>query len=243
MLTVVFFDDSPTNIREFKEQHPWVISVLVDATKEKTFTEHCHHVISQHGGNLYAKAQQKSAPTSAVGRGVDLALVEQVVSDACPNLVMFDWDLTLSTCNGLQLNEHKMPLALLRDAAIFYAGGPKRFLSICALFRKLRQQRVKVMVLTDNGTADPKEGGYRRNFVRLLQCMDPAFTEDDLVYGNLDKARIFHDDILPKLQKNPLITPRGDRTRRFRRKTCRLKRLHEPPGTKRAAGTPTLGSR
>ena len=216
MSAVVFFDDSPRNIRDFKERHPWVISVLVDAPRAKTFAEHCHHIVLQHGGNQYAKALQKNPEPAQVGPGVDLAEVERVVADASANVVMFDWDLTLSTCNGLHLNHKKMSPPLLRDAAIFYAGGPERFQGICALLRKLRQQNIKVIVLTDNGTAHPKEVGARRNFVRLLQCMDPAFTEDDLVYGNLDKARIFDEDILPKLQKSPLLLTRRGRTRRVK---------------------------
>jgi hypothetical protein len=215
MLPVVFFDDSPNNIREFNEQHPWVITVLVDAQRSKTFADHCHHILSQHGGNQFARSLQKNPLPAAVGPGVDLAEVERVVTDASANLVMFDWDLTLSTCNGLHLNHKKMSPLVLRDAAIFYAGGPDRFQGICTMLQKLRQKNIKVLVLTDNGTADRKEVGARRNFVRLLQCMDPAFTEDDLVYGNLDKARIFHEDILPKFQKNPLILPRRGRTRRF----------------------------
>jgi len=213
-MSVWFFDDSRRNIADFRKHHPEVVSVLVEPDPARcpaNLEDHCDRVLRQHGGNRFAKAVLSKKDHGAhyeVGGGVDPAYVEHVLKGVRPSAVLFDWDLTLSTCNGLELG-HLMPPVMVRDAAVFYAGGTERFDALSATLRRLRASGARVFILTDNGAA--KNSLDRREFLRLLKCFDPAFCDRDLVYGCLDKARVFAESILPTLPKrrNPL---RRDRT-------------------------------
>jgi hypothetical protein len=161
---VVFLDDDVDNIIEFKQVAPEVRSFLVETPTE----------IKQGGGGRPKKGGMTLQTIDAVG---DLPW-------NAGDVVMFDWDLTLSAYNGLQL-----PHPDVAAAALFYAGGRVRFEHLKRMFSSLRKKKVKVFVLTNNPTAaTPHE---RRNFLDLLQVLDPKFLMSELVYGHQQKAVVY----------------------------------------------------
>jgi hypothetical protein len=205
-MVVWFFDDNAANIAAFRKHHPDVRSVLVERnphTCPANMEDHCARVLEQHADNRFAASVLSGGRSHyEVGSGVSPADVDRVLLGPRPTAVLLDWDLTLSACNGLELNP-LMPPKMVLDAAVFYAGGLERFAALRETLRRLRASGARVVVLTDNATA--KHPLDRREFLRLLRCFDPNFADRDLVYGWLDKARVYAEEILPLLKRrNPL---------------------------------------
>lgn len=120
------------------------------------------------------------------------------------DVVLFDWDLTLSTCGGLRLAEGALDYSFA-EIAQFYTGTLERFNALRAMFTELRRKGVRVYIFTDNGWANPDEPdadavppyGVDR-FVKVLEQLDGQITAADVVYGNKDKVKTF--------QTNPLFS-------------------------------------
>jgi hypothetical protein len=159
---VLFLDDDPANIIEFSQIAPEVRSFLVETP------------MGQVGGGRPKKG------------GMTLQTIDSVADLpwAAGDVVLFDWDLTLSAYNGLQL-----PHPDVAAAALYYSGGRVRFEHLKRMFSALRRKKVKVFVLTNNPTAAaPRD---RRHFLDILQVLDPKFLMSELVYGHQQKAVVY----------------------------------------------------
>ena len=162
MKKIYFFDDNENTIHDFNICLPEVITGLV----------------------------QPPGPDGNGGLTLnDIRSITRFKFNPC-DVVIFDWDLTLSVRNGLLLRED-----LLDDYAFYFAGGAERLRALNRMFVKFRTERVFVFVLTDNPCAANKE--QRLLFTKLIRRFDPFFTLNYLVYGHGQKAVVF--------QINPLI--------------------------------------
>jgi len=116
------------------------------------------------------------------GSGLSVAEMKRAVKRSV-QLVLFDWDFTLSTCNGLYFPETGMYAD--EEMVLFYVGGPARLKALQTMFAAFRAQGAKIKVLSSNGNAS-----YPDVFVRLMKVIDPLFEEADVHYSYGDKIKV-----------------------------------------------------
>jgi hypothetical protein len=164
---VLFFDDGEHNHKMFQETAPEVVRFLVRQPGA-----------GQDGGGVLDQ--------NSVKGGMFLRTIDDIADFAWNpgDVLLFDWDLTLSAYNGLQL-----PSPDVEAAAVHYAGGVVRLEHLKRMFRSLRKKKVKFFILTDNPTAMLLP--QRRHFLKLLHEFDPKFLLSELVYGHQQKAVVY----------------------------------------------------
>ena len=125
-------------------------------------------------------------------------------------VVLFDWDKTISICNGINTPDsaankafdeaakysQTMPFTFM-EMAQYFAGTIERFHALRQMFAELRRNQVRCLIFTNNGWAFvPKTGGPKRFervnfFTQIAQALDPGITAADIIYGHLDKQAEF----------------------------------------------------
>jgi hypothetical protein len=222
-MKVAFYDDNLQYIRAFRTKFPHVKSFHVTNKQPNPILKgnapfYYPLLFSQlYKHNAYAKmmvsdlAPQKTPPLGlchyacempSFGSGMTIPEIKAAARrDA--DVVLFDWDLTLSTCSGLVLAEGPLDYSYA-EIAQFYTGTLERFNALRAMFTELRRKGVRVYIFTDNGWGQPKKpdadavpSGVDR-FVKVLEQLDGQITAADVVYGNKDKVKTF--------QTNPLFS-------------------------------------
>jgi hypothetical protein len=136
-----------------------------------------------------------------VGSGMSVSEIKTMLSHQF-DVILLDWDLTLSSCNGVLMDSKAsvpMPFSYL-EIAHYYAGTMERFNALRNMFTELRKRGTKVYILTDNGWAKPNnlDAGLER-FVQLIQQFDAQMTAADVIYGNNDKAKTVGEHPILKL--------------------------------------------
>ena len=231
-MRVYFYDDDPVNISSFKADHPTVRSILVKnegTTPILKGMDGFYYPTMFHQmypNNRYAAAlieehdilhPHKLRPELAcrlcgvkVGQGMTVAEIRQIARRRA-EVVLFDWDLTLSVCNGL---------ILPRDAeysntevAQYYAGSLERFNALREMFSQLRRRGTKIYILTNNGWA---QNDTVARFSEIVQVFDGQIAKEDIGYGPGAKAVVYRTD--PRFRVFTRKRRRGKRTRRFVKK-------------------------
>jgi hypothetical protein len=224
-MKVAFYDDNINTIKAFRKQHPHIKSFHIEQKKNPILKKNANFYLpllysQRYPNNAYAKFlvqdnDSANKPTdknptrlcewtcqfSEVGSGMTLSEIKTLLSNQF-DVILFDWDLTLSTCNGILLDSNAnepMNYSYL-DVAQFYAGTMERFTALRAMFSELRRRGTKVYILTDNGYMKPNniDAGMER-FVQLIQQFDAQITSSDVIYGNNDKAKTVAEHPILKL--------------------------------------------
>ena len=110
-----------------------------------------------------------------------------------PLLAVFDWDQTITVMNGCEIprdDELKLIKIYQRhvnfeDHIEYLLGGKKRANMIRAMFSILRENNVYVFISTRNGLAVHS----RKGFTKLIQMIDPSFTEDFLIFTTQNESK------------------------------------------------------
>lgn len=144
------------------------------------------------------------------GSGMSVAEIKRAAQKANQGvqLVLFDWDFTLSTCNGLFFPETGK--YAYEEMVVFYAGGPVRLKALQTMFAAFRSNGARVKVLSSNGYAQ-----YPDVFVRVMKVLDPQFDEADIHYGGKDKISIARLLLKPFRRTTRKRVTRRTRTRWF----------------------------
>jgi len=208
-MKIYFYDDDPENIRSFRAEHPNVTSVLV---KDEGTTPVLKNMdgfyyptmfLRMYPHNRYAAAliedhdithPQRARPDATcricrtqVGQGLTVAEIHQIARRKA-DMVLFDWDRTVSTCNGLQLPEGVYSNL---EVAQYCAGTLERFNALRDMFTALRRRGTKIFILTNNGWA--RTDSVER-FSDIVKVFDGQITAADIVYGQNKKAGVFRTD-------------------------------------------------
>lgn len=150
--------------------------------------------------------------TEWANKPLPLAAATATGQSAAPakKVVLFDWDKTISICNGINTPDsvankafddaakysQTMPFTFM-EMAQYFAGTIERFHALRQMFAELRRNQVRCLIFTNNGWAYvPKTGGPKRFervnfFTQIAQALDPGITAADIIYGHLDKQAEF----------------------------------------------------
>jgi hypothetical protein len=247
-MKIAFYDDNLATIKAFRKQHPHIKSFFVSNKQRNPILKNNAKfyyplLFSQmYPNNKYAQflvndshltaSPGKTAPTNVceslcrfadVGSGLTLAEIKTLLTHRF-DVILFDWDLTLSVCNGIMLPDD--PKSNYTEVAEFYAGTLERFNALRAMFTELRRRGTKVYILSDNGMAQkpklPVEEGQTSlfdSFLLILQQLDGEIRKDDIVYGNNNKVETMKTSVLSqycrkrKTKKHKKITLRTAKSR------------------------------
>lgn len=209
-MRVYFYDDDPVNITTFRAAHPSVRSVLVKNQGTTPILKNMDGFYyptmfhRMYPNNRYAAAlveehdilhPHKLRPELAcrlcgvrVGQGMTVAEIKQIARRKA-DVVLFDWDLTLSVCNGLLLPQDVEYSNA--EVAQYYAGSLERFNALREMFGELRRRGTKIYILTNNGWA---QDSTVERFSGIVQVFDGQIAKEDIVYGRGDKAVVYRTD-------------------------------------------------
>lgn len=208
-MKIYFYDDDPENIRSFRAEHPHVNSVLVKDVGTTPVLKNMDGFYyptmfrRMYPHNRFAAAvvedhdithPQKERPDATcsacnrqVGQGLTVAEIHQIAHRKA-DMVLFDWDRTLSTMNGFSLPEGVYSNL---EVAQYYAGTLERFYALRDMFTALRRRGTKIFILTNNGWA---EDDTVERFSEVVKVLDGQITPADIVYGQNKKALVFRTD-------------------------------------------------
>ena len=209
-MRVYFYDDDPVNITAFRAAHPSVRSVLVKNQGTTPILKHMDGFYYPtmfnrlYPNNRYAAAlieehdilhPHKLRPELAcrlcgvrVGQGMTVAEIKQIARRKA-DVVLFDWDMTLSVCNGLILPQDVAYSNA--EVAQYYAGSLERFNALREMFGELRRRGTKIYILTNNGWA---QDSTVERFSGIVQVFDGQIAKEDIVYGRGVKAAVYRTD-------------------------------------------------
>lgn len=225
---IYFYDDSKFTINSFKTRKD-IRSVWVSNKTPNPISKNMnpYYYVSmfhkKYPKNKYALCMLKEPPIKPVkkihienticsrckidtGSGLTMNEIHKITNKTAKT-VLFDWDLTLSVCNGLYVpgtDNFVFPKKMdytLDEMAHFYAGTLQRFEAIKSMFKTLRDNGTKIFILTNNGW-----GTSPVEFVKLLNVYDPALVPDEIIYGNNDKINIINKHPFFKLKKRRSIS-------------------------------------
>ena len=230
---ILFYDDDlQYNILPFRKSWPRVKALYVPEGKNYTpilkDATHFHYprlFLEMYPQNKYAAALVAGLTTSqpknlcdmckvTTGQALTLHDMDQLIKWAnhavvplTKRTVLFDWDKTLSVCNGIFIPEMDMNHVLkyqltmpftFTDMAQYFAGTIERYHALRQMFAELRRNQVRCIIFTNNGWAaiDSPSTNRRRFerinfFCQIVQALDPLMTVTDIIYGNLDKETEF----------------------------------------------------
>ena len=208
-MKVYFYDDDLENIRSFRAEHPTVHSVFVKNEGTTPILKHMDGFyyptmfLRMYPHNRYAAAlvedhnikhPQKARPElicqvckTAVGQGLTVAEIHKIARRKA-DMVLFDWDMTISTCNGLYLLDGVYSNT---EVAHYCAGTLERFNALRDMFAALRRRGTKIFILTNNGQA--QDDSVER-FSDVVKVLDGQMTKEDIVYGRNEKAVVYRTD-------------------------------------------------
>jgi hypothetical protein len=231
---MLFFDDDlEHNIKPFRQRWPGVKAIHVP--EGKNYAAILNEAADFHYPRLFAALYPLNQYAQALVAGLtvdkphnlcdmcetttgealtlhDLALITEWANKPLPGkkVVLFDWDKTISICNGINTPDsaankafdeaaeysQTMPFTFM-EMAQYFAGTIERFHALRQMFAELRRNQVRCLIFTNNGWAFvPKTGGPKRFerinfFTQIAQALDPGMTAFDIIYGHLDKQAEF----------------------------------------------------
>ena len=228
---IYFYDDDIGNINSFKSRKD-IKSVWVSNKTPNPISKNmpAYYYVSmfhtKYPKNKYAKCMLDKPPvkptkkiniknnicsrcTISTGSGLTIDEIHKITKKRA-SVVIFDWDLTLSVCNGVYVkvtnksNKFVFPKKLdytLDEMAHFYAGTLERFEALKNMFKTLRGKGTKIFILTNNGW-----GSSPVEFVKLLNIYDPELVPEEIIYGSNDKINVINKHPFFKLKKKKTKT-------------------------------------
>lgn len=225
---IYFYDNNIENIKSFKSRKD-IKSVWVSNKTPNPISKNMpsyYYVTMFHTKypkNKYAKCMLDTPPVKPtkkihilnticsrcnIGTGSGLTINEiRQITNKRASTVIFNWDLTLSVCNGIYTprlsysnpiifpNPNKMDYTF-EEMAHFYAGSLERLDAIKNMFKVLRERNTNIFILTNNEWANkPNE------FIKFLNIYDPALVTNEIIYGNNDKIKVLNKHPFFKLKK------------------------------------------
>ena len=225
---IYFYDDSIVNIESFKIRKD-IKSILVPnktpnpISKNMPAYYYATMFHTKYPQNKYGKCMLDTPPVKPTknihiantvcarcnietGSGLTMNEIQKITKKKAKT-VIFDWDLTLSVCNGLytprlvQTDDFVFPEKMdytFDEMAQFYAGTLERFEALKHMFKQLRERNTNIFILTDNGWgASPIE------FAKILRSYDPYIMPNEIIYGNLNKIKTLNNHPFFKRKTNP----------------------------------------
>lgn len=109
-------------------------------------------------------------------------------------MVMFDLDNTLAVCNLIMTIDYVDNFSV-EEIAKYISGTKERFDALVLMFFTLRKNGVACKILSNNGWTDRVASvkGFQF-FLKIMRVFDPQMTEDDIIYGNNDKVKVFKEN-------------------------------------------------
>ena len=146
---------------------------------------------------------------NSTGQGISIKEMKQIIKwSNKPSIktrtVFFDWDKTISVCNGIFLPENTNDFSTT-DIAQYLAGTKERFDALQFMFFHLRKNGVDCKIFTNNGWGNLVKGREQdfQFFLNIARVFDPQMKEDDIIYGNRNKEKTFKENVgLMKLYKS-----------------------------------------
>ena len=233
---VIFFDDDFTNnINPFRQSFPLIKSILVPDNKPynqilrgKPDFYYPMMFLKKYKNNKYAQELVKgltieksynvcSECHNSTGQGISIKEINKIIKWSNnytdkSRTALFDWDKTISVCNGIFLPENvKNSQYKLTgnfspiDIAQYFAGTKQRFDALQIMFFHLRKNSIDCKIFTNNGWGQLVKGREHdfQFFLNIVRILDPQMKEGDIIYGNGDKENTFKiNDSLMNLYKS-----------------------------------------
>jgi hypothetical protein len=225
--SLVFFDDDfYGNINPFRQSFPLIKSILVP---DKPYNQILHGkpdfyypimFLKKYKNNKYAQELVKGMTIensfnvwddclNSTGQGISIKEMKQLIKwsnkfSIKTRTVFFDWDKTISVCNGIFLPENTNESSSI-DIAQYLAGTKERFDALQFMFFHLRKNSVDCKIFTNNGWGNLVKGREQdfHFFLNIARVFDPQMKEDDIIYGNRNKEKTFKENAgLMKLYKS-----------------------------------------
>jgi len=121
--------------------------------------------------------------------------------------LLFDWDKTISVCNGIFIPNNFSGFADTRthddnifnhtEMAQYFSGLIERFHALQFMFFHIRKNNINCHIFTNNGwgscekNATPSRKNNFEFFLKIVQVLDPQMKASDIIYGNGDKVDTF----------------------------------------------------
>jgi hypothetical protein len=214
-MKVYFYDDNKHTVSEFKAKHPNVSTVYVKNLKKTRILNgmagyfYPSMFAQKYPHNKYAQVvlqnimkndqimhPQKKWPKDLcvmsdieVGSGLTVPEINRIARVSA-DVVMLDWDLTLSVCNGVYIFPGYKTVYSATEMAQYFAGTIERFNALRKMFAELRSRGIKIIIFTDNGVAKSNLD----QFFEIAQALDTDLSKNDIVYGYGIKAETFKTD-------------------------------------------------
>jgi hypothetical protein len=219
MKRIYFYDDDPTNIKQFRTTHKGVIAKLV-ADKPNSLMKgydsyyYAHMFSKMYPNNRFAKLILEEAPKNPektrhyritnekirsdfiVKAGLTVKEMHKIALTKA-RTVIFDWDHTLSVLQGLRLWGGTARSWTNNLNSEFYSL--LEVAQFCAgTMERFHAMREMFASLRAQGTSIIilSNNGWattqaKEEFVKILQIYDPELKKEDVVYGDQNKARVF----------------------------------------------------
>jgi len=201
-IQIIFFDDKKdecTDMSKYfnstrKELKSYCKSIKIDETSKIRMTEYITLFEKLYPSNTtYSKLEKKMIVEKKIGDNPTIGFTEEnlhALETWCEKtfvhnqIVLFDWDNTLSICNGI-LNgvDYKHISVKIEDVALFLFGGTVRLQMIQSMFRYLHEiPHLHIFIITRNGDANNENPVRRKNFLDIIHYIDPNFNNEHLIY-------------------------------------------------------------
>ena len=237
--SLIFFDDDFTNnINPFRQSFPLIKSILVPDNKPYNQILHGKNsfyypmmFLKKYKNNRYAQELVKGMTieksfnlcdecNNITSQGISIKETKKIINWANnshqPNRsVLFDWDKTISVCNGIFLPENTNKwiknidkfddIYSTTEIAQYLSGTIERFNALQLMFFHLRKNGVDCKIFTNNGWGFLVKGREKNFhfFLNIVRSLDPQMKEEDIIYGHSNKEKTFKEsESLMKLYKS-----------------------------------------
>ena len=233
--SLVFFDDDfYGNINPFRQSFPLIKSILVpdkpynQILRGKPDFYYPMMFLKKYKNNKYAQELVKGMTIeksfnvceechNSTGQGITIKEINKIIKWSNnytdkSRTVLFDWDKTISVCNGIFLPENVKNFQYKLtgnfspiDIAQYFAGTKQRFDALQIMFFHLRKNSIDCKIFTNNGWGNLVKGREQdfHFFLNIVRVLDPQMKETDIIYGNRDKEKTFKiTESLMKLYKS-----------------------------------------
>ena len=206
-----FYDNEPHNIESMQKEAPEIYSVLVEHNTPNEL------IASEYNSgnkdvNLYPINFLKSMPKTVsltyanivqdnggettlpcVGLSVQhiADIIKWAMNQSIENkTIYFDWDRTLSVVEGILSLDIVLKNVTAEDTLFYLVGGLKRFINLQNMFTTLKDNSVKVIILTNNASAKQTNVNYD-GFLKILKILIPFInpTKNQIIYAGEDRNK------------------------------------------------------
>ena len=226
--SLVFFDDDfYGNINPFRQAFPLIKSILVPDKPYNQILrgnpEFYYPIMffNKYKHNKYAQELVKDMTIeksynlgesyfNSTGQGISIKEMKQLIkwsnkSSTKPRTIFFDWDKTISICNGIFLPKSTNKNFSVIEVAQYLSGIKKRFDALQLMFFYLRKNNIDCKIFTNNGWGNLVKGSEQNfhYFLDIVRVLDPQMKENDIIYGKRNKEKTFKENNeLMKLYKS-----------------------------------------